>query len=122
MDLLVREMGAGQAVKVGPKTPNLPYSGHGRLLLGCTCHAPKHKFLLGFSHIGTPGTPQEVTIDHFGPIMSARPQLTLRIGSNLRPCKLSLEVDVPTSNLQSEARPTFDVTHKVPRIMRAKAK
>ena len=53
---------------------NLPPSGHGRLLLDSTRHAPKLQYLLGFSYIGTPGTRQEVTIDHLGPILSARLQ------------------------------------------------
>ena len=49
---------------VGPKTPNLPSPGHGAKFLGSNCHASKHRYLLGFRHIGTPGAPKEVNIDH----------------------------------------------------------
>ena len=90
MDLLVGEMGAGQAVKVGPKTTTLPPSGHGRLLLASTCHAPKHPYLLGFSHIGTPGTRQEVTIDHFGSTMSARLQFRCKNEVNGAPQEVNI--------------------------------
>ena len=74
-------MGAGQAVKVG----------QGRLLLDSTCHAPKHEYLLGFSHIGTPGTRQEVTIDHLGPTMSARLQFRGKNEVNGAPQEVNID-------------------------------
>ena len=52
------------AYRVGPKTPDLRSSGHGRLNLGSTCHAPKHRYLVGFCHIGTPEAPQEFDTGH----------------------------------------------------------
>ena len=60
----------------------------------------------------------------FGPTMAARPQLGVKLASNLVPCKPCLEADVPT---EGHHEPTMSNEnplphHKVPRIVSPKAK
>ena len=73
--------------RVGPKTPDLPSSGHGPKFLGCNCNAAKHYYLLGSSHnvIARPGASKEIKNSYlvlgFTQIASQRHPLTSRMAT-----------------------------------------
>ena len=46
------------------QNPTLPSSGEDAKFWCYSCQAPKHQYLLGFSHIGSPGPAREVNIGY----------------------------------------------------------
>ena len=110
--------------RVGPKTPDLPPSGHGPKFWGSNRHASKHSYLLGFCHIGTQGHPKRSALPILGRTISATPRSGVEIRPNLAPCDAYLEPGDPrkkqprTCNVNRNPNPR----HKVPRIIRATAK
>ena len=97
--------------RVGPKTPRFPPSGDVLSILWLHCHAPKHQYLLGFCHVGTPEAPQEVNLES-------------KLGPEVAPCTQFLK---PNDARKGYREPTISnrtplPSHKVPKIMRTKTK
>ena len=84
----------------------------------------KHSYLLGFCLICTPEALQEVNIGHLGSTMLATPLFGVKIGPEVAPCTQFLKLNDARKGYHE---PTMSnkirlPTHKVPKIMRTKAK
>ena len=87
----------------------------------------KHYYLLRFCHIGTPGAPQEVNIGHLGSHLVSHTSIIefgVKISFNLAPCKQYLNPDDARKGYHEPtmSNKTPRPSHKVPKIMRTKAK
>ena len=108
------------AYRIEPKTPNLPFAGHGAKFWGSNCHASKHTYLLSFCNIGTPEAPQEVNIGHPWSHHVSTPQFGDKIGPNLGLYKHYLKPDDARKGYHEPTMSTKPPSKS--RIMRAKAK
>ena len=109
--------------RVGPETSSFPPSGRDAKFSGSSCHASKHSYLLSFCHIGTPEAAREINIGH---LWSHHVNYTSIWNQNRNHWhhedniwSLMTPENVPHAYNVSKAPLS---SHKVPRIMRAKAK